>query len=471
MEPISAQSLDLMKAVQALLIRQGTALEGAGLMALVGQDVDMLLQGSSPEGVKLSLPSGQTITAQGELPYPEGTLLRARVLPAVPGESVLRILLQEARPPAPPTLLTPLLQSEAQTLAARLDQPAPPPELAPLLKLLSVITDVPAASVQFGSEPLLSALNGLSDSLQASLGRILGTGSLASTKELASALSTWVQAQLPPSEYPKALAWGTASVTDPGRQEPTRLLLLLDRLIAQFQAIAQHPEVPAAHREALTAWIRTLIQRSSLEPPSSPKKAGASTLLEGAEGAARPATQEAAIPAKLALALQSHTGPKAELPETWESWIRGSVQSLTDPAISPREAPFHALQAKEGTAFFEIPLPWPQTGPLQIWVESDAQEERHAGGQDTTQRILMGLAFSRLGETRLGMAQGPFGLQIRIWTEHPEVLEAQRKRMEEDLKDLGKPVNLRIYALLGGPDGTIPSIRSLVTGPSVSALG
>jgi hypothetical protein len=130
------------------------------------------------------------------------------------------------------------------------------------------------------------------------------------------------------------------------------------------------------------------------------------------------------------------------------------------------------LQAKEGTAFFEIPLPWAQTGPLQIWVESDAQEEQQTGGRDTTKRVLMGLAFSRLGETRLGMAQGSFGLQIRIWTEHPELLEAERKRMEEELKDLGKPVNLRIYTLTYGPDGTIPTLRSLVAGPSsLSALG
>ena len=176
------------------------------------------------------------------------------------------------------------------------------------------------------------------------------------------------------------------------------------------------------------------------------------------------------VPPRLITALQAHAGAKAELPESWESWIRGTVATLSNPALSPREAPFHALQAKEGTAFFEIPLPWGQASPLQIWVESDAPEERQ-GGRDTTKRVLLGLSFSSLGETRLGMAQGAFGLQIRVWTEHPEALENEKESLKKELEDLGKTVDLKIYTLTYGPDGTIPSLRSLVVGPSLKALG
>jgi hypothetical protein len=172
----------------------------------------------------------------------------------------------------------------------------------------------------------------------------------------------------------------------------------------------------------------------------------------------------------LASAPQGPGISKAEVPESWESWIRGTVSTLTSPAASPQEAPFHALQAKEGTAYFEIPLPWAQASPLQIWVEADAPEERRSP-RDATKRVLLGLAFSRLGETRLGMAQGSFGLQIRIWTEHPEALEVERKNIEEELQPLGKPVDLKIHTLTYNADGTIPSIRSLVVGPSLSALG
>ena len=53
----------------------------AALLALVGKDVGMIYLGQIAGGkVSLALPSGQVVTAQGQLPYPEGSELLVRVL-------------------------------------------------------------------------------------------------------------------------------------------------------------------------------------------------------------------------------------------------------------------------------------------------------------------------------------------------------------------------------------------------------
>lgn len=477
MESISAQNLDLMKAVQALLVRQGTVVEGGGgaLLALLGQDVDLLLLTQTPEGVTLKLPGGQTVTAQGELPYPEGTQLRVRVLAPSPDEPGLRLQLREANPPAPPAILSPLVQSEAQTLAARLFQQSPAAGMEPLMRLLSQLADLPEGkpSLLPATQHLQTALQHLPGDQTAALGRILGTGTLASPHELATALQSLFQDFAAQAAAP-APVLSTTPITafpaDGGLKE------LIQQVLARFQTLAaEHPEIPATHREALLQWLReSILQKPQTEGGPTTKPGSPADFQTGSTKSQAPSHPAAdALPRTASLqapALLPPNPSKAEVPESWESWIRGAVSTLTDPATSPHEASFHALQAKEGTAYFEIPLPWAQTSPLQIWVEADAPDERRSP-RDATKRVLLGLAFSRLGETRLGMAQGTFGLQIRIWTEHPEALEAERQGVEEELQTLGKPVNLKIHTLTYNADGTIPSIRSLVIGPSLSALG
>ena len=469
MDPVSRQPAHLVSAVQALMVRPGAALEGSTLMALLGQDVEVLFQALAPGGVKLQFPSGQTVTAQGELPYPEGTLLRVRILPAAPGETGLRLQLQEARPPAPPALLAPLTQSEAATLTARLTQEPTLPGLAPLVRLLAVLADTPR-SLPSG-EQLQGALSDLPGTLFSNLGRALGTAGRASLQEVTTSLQAFLQTlqNALPESGAGARPQDAALLGDQDKS----LDALVQQVVLRFQALlSQHPEISAGDKDSLITWIRTLLHKTAPETPQMPK-APAAVPGSRADLGVRSATDLAAdslIPPQLLTALQSSIGSKAELPEAWEAWIRGSLTTLSNPAISPKEAPFHALQAKEGTAFFEIPLPWAQASPLQIWVEADAPEERK-GGEEATKRVLLGLRFSQLGETRLGMAQGSFGLQIRIWTEHPEALESEKERMKKELEDLGKTVDLKIYSLTNGPNGTIPSVRSLVVGPTLRALG
>jgi hypothetical protein len=462
MDPISSQGVDLAKAVQALLVRQGPGLEGA-LQALLGQDVELLLQALTSEGAQLQLPSGQVVTAQGELPYPEGTLLKVRVQAPAPGDATVRLQLQEARPPAAPALLAPLVQGEAQTLAARLGETSPASGLLPLLELLSTLSDGPAAPTLPASGQVQAALAQLPEAVQASLKQALGADAYAPVAEVTQRLLGLMReasAALPP------FLSARPGVAPAEVSAPSVLEALVQQLVARLA-----PDLPEGHRSPLETFIRTLLQPA--DPATTLSRAGTPAGAQAsarAEGTLRPLQAQATALARAAAAPASQAGLKAGQPESWETWIRGTVQTLSDPAVSPREAAFHALQAKEGTAYFELPLPWAQASPLQLWVEADAPDE-HRSPQEDTKRVLLGLRFSRLGETRLGMAQGGFGLRIRVWTEHPEALEADRPHLEEELKALDKPFDLKIYALSPGPDGSILTVRSLAAGSSLSALG
>jgi hypothetical protein len=104
--------------------------------------------------------------------------------------------------------------------------------------------------------------------------------------------------------------------------------------------------------------------------------------------------------------------------------------------------------------------------PLQLWVEADAPEPGQPD-REPVQRVLLGLHFSRLGETRVGLLRTTSSIQIRIWSEHPDDLLNQREILEHALKSLDRPAELHIQAL---PSGS-PSLRALVTGSSLHALG
>ena len=435
MDPIPNALTTLINVIQGVAQAPvQTAAPVQALLALAGQDVGMVLLGQAAGGtLSLALPSGQVVTAQGQLPYPDGTQLLVRVLAGTGPDAGLRLQTLQAAPPAAPAILAPLNQGEGAGLLASLGQAEPPPGLAPLADLFRQLGGGAAPAPALPDAPQLqAALATLPAPAQAALKTLLALPPAATPAATASALEAWLAATPVPAQRS----------ADPALRPADPVQDLLQRL---QNALEPHPEGVKAQAGPLVAWLRTV------------QTAG-------------PAQADGAGPAAEALQAQSG-GRTPAAPETWEAWIRGSVKALSDPAVAPQSAPFHAAQAKEGTAFYEIPLPWAPQSPLQTWVESDRRPRDQGGAPVETQRVLLGLSFSNLGETRLGLARGPAGLQVRVWTEHPELLEASLASMEADLKDLGGSVDLKVLRLNPGPGGAIPSLRSQVTGATLQAMG
>ena len=90
-----------------------------------------------------------------------------------------------------------------------------------------------------------------------------------------------------------------------------------------------------------------------------------------------------------------------------------------------------------------------------MWVEADRDPRGRDQGREPTQRVLLGLTFTNLGETRLGITRTGPAMKVRVWTEHPERLEPSRTDMEGELRELG--ADLQILPLAPGPEGAIPS--------------
>ena len=145
----------------------------------------------------LPLPSGQTVTAQGQLPYPDGTQLLVRVLPGSGGRPG-----PAADPAGPaaghPAILQPLYQGEAAGLQARLQQPDPPAELAPLVDLFRLLGGGPAQGQTLPDpEQIQSALDTLPADAQASLQNVLAASQVAGqtpggAPSLAASLAAWL---------------------------------------------------------------------------------------------------------------------------------------------------------------------------------------------------------------------------------------------------------------------------------------
>jgi len=156
----------------------------------------------------------------------------------------------------------------------------------------------------------------------------------------------------------------------------------------------------------------------------------------------------------------------AEQPETWSAWLKESLPHLSDPVTSPMEATFHRLQAKEGTGWFELPLPWaPGADTMRLWIEGD--QTGPEPGQDPVHRVLLSVPFSGLGEVRLGLEQRSSGLRVRLWLEDPALVEELRPELTTELASLGRPVEFQVLPL---PPGT-PDLRSLTGTHPLQAMG
>jgi len=213
------------------------------------------------------------------------------------------------------------------------------------------------------------------------------------------------------------------------------------------------------------AGVRLQVIRAT--PPPSPALLAPLVHGEAAPLLARLQSSAAATPlAELLRSLLRAGAAIAEQPEAWSTWIKEGMKALSDPASSPAEAAFHRLQAKEGTAWFELPLPWAAGAqPLRIWVED---EHNPGGGEpEAVHRVFLSVSFSALGEVRLGLEQRQAGLRARLWLQHPEQVAALKTELEAELATLGRPVELQVLAL---PPGTA-DLRAMAGASPLQAMG
>jgi len=248
----------------------------------------------------------------------------------------------------------------------------------------------------------------------------------------------------------------------------SRLKYLL-RFEALIEAQNMSRPLPMEDRNAVSNWFRSIVdllivkktEKNELVFDKQP-----STFQSGA--AQKPAAHERAIESPPA----HGAAADPEKPPTWQSWLKGAIKALIDPQASPKEALFHALATKENVNYFELPLPWAQDRNLEIWVE-DGGEESHGHGEKNKKkfRVLLALHFSAIGETRVGLESSPKLLNIAIWAERPQHIEAQLSQMRNELSALGFDANVSINSLARGPDGTVPTIKSQIAGPSLHMLG
>jgi len=485
MDPIASALVSLINAVQGAAQADAsgaTAAPVAALIALLGQEVSLQYLGPGADGgLLLQLPSGQTVTAQGQLPYADGTQLLVRVLPGSGADAPVRLQTLQALPPATPAILQPLYQGEAAGLQARLQQPDPPAELAPLVDLFRLLGGGPAQGQTLPDpEQIQSALDTLPAAAQANLQNVLAAGQVAGAGQtqgggpsLAASLAAWL------ASSPGIVAGAATASSRPGElatgQDPVqRLQAALDAQDAQDALDAQSAQSAQSDRTAPAGPSSQAGPPALAQPAADP--GAAATLIPWLRRllaeAQRPAESMDGHPLQaLQTLIGARGGPPAAVPETWETWIRGAVHSLSNPATAPAGAAFHAAQAMEGTAFYEVPLPWAPDRPLQIWLEAD-REPAPGRAPGDIRRVLLGLSFTRLGETRLGIAQGEGALQVRVWTEHPELLDpAARAQVEADLNGLGARLDLKFLPLESGPGGTIPTLRGQITGTTLQAMG
>ncbi len=461
-DPLGPQLTGILNRIQALPLGELPAKEAALLTALLGQELEGVLEALGPEGVRIRFGQGTVISAKGELPYPVGTQLRVRVSPSPTEAGGVRLETLSARPPRPPEVLAPLLFGEAMPLLNRLFQADGEPGLQPLQTLMRQLLPDPALASSSSASTLTELVASLPRSQAQALAQALGS---AGAPE-ADGLSRILQTLMP---RPDALEAEAQQPRRPGGGVETPSATQPEATLARFQALlARQPDLAPATREALLAWFRNTLAKPKPGTPETPK----GSRPEGGQGKppeagyARPTGREQ-------VQTQAQSAPKAPVqdrlqePASWEAWLREGLQALGDPEISPREAPFHLAQAQERTALFELPLPWMPGNHLQLWVEWDkAMEDPEALGQGTA-RVLLSLRFSRLGETRLGLTSSPGRLSVRIWLEHPEQVALDQEALALELAATGRTVDLSIHRLESGT----PDLRTLAGGGGWQGMG
>jgi len=284
--------------------------------------------------------------------------------------------------------------------------------------------------------------------------------------------------QIPVTAAPASVAWintlvgQTLEATLEANLPEGLLLRLPDGRTLQAQGDLSFPLGSTLQLKALPlpegAGVR--LQVTGATQPPTPALLAPLVQGEAAQLLARLQTDQGSAPTSaLATLLRGllQAGPTApEEPSAWSGWMKAAMKTLADPAQSPVEAPFHQLQAKEGTALFEVPLPWaPDAHPMRVWIEN--QEGSQDPGPETVHRVFLSVPFTRLGEVRVGLEQRHSGLRVRLWAQDPAQLQASLPGLEAELASLGRPVDIRLLPL---PQG-LPDLRALAGAPPLQAMG
>jgi hypothetical protein len=230
--------------------------------------------------------------------------------------------------------------------------------------------------------------------------------------------------------------------------------------LLRLEALNSQSLAPQQEKDGISSWFRSIVDLL-MTAKAAMRDAAPEVSADAARSADAPPGQRANPPAA------PNAAPVGEQAQTWRSWLDGCVRALADPAVA-REAAFHALAAKENVNYFELPLPWTPGGSMEIWVEADG----NGGGKgDSGHRVLLGLTFSVLGETRVGIESIGKRLSIRIWAERAEPLEPVLPQLRDELSALGFDAAISLNSLAAGQGGAVPSIKSALGGPGLNAVG
>jgi hypothetical protein len=242
--------------------------------------------------------------------------------------------------------------------------------------------------------------------------------------------------------------------------------------LLRLEALNSQSPAPQQEKDGISSWFRSIVDLL-MTAKATMREAVPEARADAARVAAGPTGQRAVNPPAA-----PNAAPAGEQAQTWRSWLDGCVRALADPAVA-KEAAFHALAAKENVNYFELPLPWTPGGSMEIWVEADA-DGKDRGKGDSGHRVLLGLSFSVLGETRVGIestgsagSTGSTGkrLNVRIWAERVEPVEAVLPQLRDELSALGFEAAVSLNSLSASQGGAVPSIKSALGAPGLNAVG
>jgi len=248
-------------------------------------------------------------------------------------------------------------------------------------------------------------------------------------------------------------------------------VLLATRLnyLLRFEMLNSQAPFSSQEKNTISSWFRSIVDQFimaktiKLEMPLARQTVGphnsetiSNTSRTPASGFEHVLRQDSAV-----------IGGKAQ---TWQMWMKGSMEALTDPTISAKEAIFHTLAAKENINYFELPLPWMPGRTLEMWVEVD-KGSHNRDRENSAHRVLLALNFSELGETRVGLESIAKRLNIRVWAEHPKLIEKELSQIEDEISALGFAVRVSLHNLTVDQNGLIPTIKSILSASSLHAMG